>query len=57
MEDGYYNFSKNKVERSTKLEFLTPQKSIFSQERYLNAIKTFKYRQVLAFKQSGILEL
>ena len=33
---------------STKLEFFTSQKFIFYQERYLSAIKEFKYRQALS---------
>ena len=47
MKDGYYGFWRNRIEHSAKLEFFTSQKSIYSQERYLNAIKTFKYRQTL----------
>ena len=39
MKDDYYNFWKNRVAHSTKLEFFTSQKSIYSQERYLSAIK------------------
>ena len=48
MKDSYYDFSKNKIEHSTKLELFTSRKSICSQERYLSAIKTFKYKQALA---------
>ena len=33
---------------STKLEFFTSQKSIYTQERYLSAIKKSKYRQALS---------
>ena len=39
MKDNYYDFWKNRVVHSTKLEFFTSQKSIYCQERYLSAIK------------------
>ena len=43
-------FGKNRVVHSTnyKLEFFTSQKSIYSQEHYLSAIKKIKYRQALS---------
>ena len=48
MKEDYYDFWKNRVVHSTKLEFITSQKSIYSQERYLSAIKKFEYRQALS---------
>ena len=36
MKDDYYDFWKNRVVHSTKLEFLTSQKSIYSQELCLS---------------------
>ena len=39
MKDDYYDLWENRVVHSTKLEFFTSQKSIYSQERYLSAIK------------------
>ena len=48
MKSDYYDFWKNRVVHSTKLEFFTSQKSIYSQERYLCAIKKIKYRQALS---------
>ena len=42
MKDDYYDFWKIRVVHSTKLEFFTSQKSTYSQERYLSAIKKFK---------------
>ena len=47
MKDDYYDFWKNRVVHSTKLECLTSQKSIYSQESYLSA-KKIKYRQALS---------
>ena len=48
MTDDYYDFWKKRVVHFTKLEFFTSQKSIYSQERYLSALKTFKYRHALS---------
>ena len=48
MKDNYYEFWKNRVVHSTKLEFFTSQKSIYSQECYLSAIKKDKYRKALS---------
>ena len=48
MKNNYYDFWQNRVVHSPKLEFFTSQKSIYSQERYLSAIKKFKYRQTLS---------
>ena len=48
MKDDYYDLWENGVVHSTKLEFFTSQKSIYSQKRYLSAIKKFKYRQALS---------
>ena len=48
MKDYYYDSWKNRVVHSTKQKFFTSQKSIYSQERYLSAMKKFKYRQALS---------
>ena len=44
MKDDYYDFWKNRVVHSTKLEFFTSQKSMYSQGRYLSAIKKFFFK-------------
>ena len=39
MKDDYYDFWKNRIVHSTKLKIFTSQKSIYSRERCLSAIK------------------
>ena len=59
MKDDFYDFWKNRVVHSTKLEFFTSQKSIYSQERYLSAVKklnTDKLFQNCVYSLEAILE-